>query len=261
MQYHLQSSDKDMVHCRPIDETLKIAHEWFSGVIDEEPKSEVFMSYFVIINDPHQMSHEFAAYFYNFPESSYPFEKETFLYAAELGHANCLEVALLNCNQYKNLEGIIILCIINGHYDCLQVALNFDNQRKVASIRYGWIKEFGWINPFVYTWYYKSSNLKVLQNRIKCFRLLWNTLGADGFTRNFRSAKKYLEYYYHVNRHLTYYVRDVLWRIFRTHVKFRMILNFWLRTTGEHTCAEGGIGRKRHLDEYRNFSISMYIIT
>lgn len=255
MPFDLQSTDRDMVSCRTIDETHKIAHDWLncwsSGIV-EESKSHVFMSYHVIHNDVHKMREELEAHFDSHPESTFfPFERETFLYAAEFGSATCLEFALMHGdNEYKNLEGIIILCIIHGHHECLEAALRFDNRRKVGNRRFGWIKEFGWVNPFVYTWYYTSRDIRVLRNRVLCYRLLFEALGADGYTRHFRSAKKYLQYYYNCDEHFSHYVKYVLWEIFRIHARFRMILNYWIKTTGEHTCAPGNRGRTRHFEEF-----------
>lgn len=269
-------SDDEMIklfECRSIKETQSIVNTWASGDDDvKEPESPIFMSLHALNNNLHNMELEIEQHQLH-ENTDYPFEKETYLYAAKCGHDECLKFALQNgsVDCYKLLYGIIPQCILRGHVECLKVAFDY-------GAPFCWWLDFKeddedwyYLDPFdfVHSWtvsYVVGNYVKELWNRVKCFRILLSkvqVMQEQEQSMQFESFElsMYLGKYNKLKQeHWPVFAKRILWKIFRIYVKHRMLINYWINMTGERTCAPDGICRKRHLEEFECDFLSEKIV-
>lgn len=254
--------DYELFAYRYIEETEDIIDKYMaSGYISTKPDSCIFMTYESLkgnIESMQKLLEDFRQI--NPLEQYYPFEKETFIYAAILDKPEVLDFAFFygSFEFIKELYGIIPKCIQMGHDECLKVALHHD-----APLCW-WLRDredrddfLHYVDPFKFTWDGADiGDIYDLWGRVRCFRLLLKHIPEMQRQEEILELEDMGKFVgkYKMKKlnvwHWPKFAKHVLWRIFRMNVEHRMIVNYWIKVTGERTCALDGIGRKRHLKEF-----------
>lgn len=261
----MEVDDDTLFKCRSVEETEDILDKWCSDkFVDSSnvPASQIFMSFNALRGDVYKMYLELEEFMEaNIFADEYEFEKETFLYAAIMDYPDCLEFAFQNgsIECFKELYGIIPRCIMMGHDECLRVALKHHEP-------FGWWpNRMYYVDPFKFVWQHTCEDLPELWGRVRCFRLLLDNIAKMqrikekllaleefGYLEEFGNCIYIREQNINELKSWPKFAKHVLWKIFRINVRHRMILNYWIKMTGESTCAPDGVARKRHFEEFEN---------
>jgi hypothetical protein len=227
--------------CRKVDDTFNMVNDWYFEHTFTYPipcpTYNVFMSFFAIKDEVANMQMELEGFFFDTPEAtSFNFEKETFLYAANFKSTRCLEFAFENSEYhvYKKIYGIVPLCLYNNDHASLRVALEYVDIRSVLYARFSQVHAFfRRMYSDVSTW-----NMKAMQAYSKTFQLIRSAIKKENMVP------------FYLKNHSRIYAKRILWSLFRHYTKFWCTVNYWIKITGENTCKKNGPGRKRHLNEF-----------